>query len=117
MASKEEKRELTPKEQYNKDKQLLAMGIRKAIQDIAITSSGQLFLHWFMKECGFHSSSIAIDTEGKIDKDGLLINEALRRFYINIRRHIPPHILPKVEYMDANNFVVEELKINKGEKS
>ena len=118
MASnEEEKKELTAKQKYNQDKELLALGIRKAIQDVAITTSGRLFLHWFMKECGFHSSSIVTDAEGRIDKDGLMINEALRRFYLNIRKHIPPHILPEVEYMDVNKFVVEELKIKKGEKS
>ena len=116
MSKEEAKKELSPKEQYNEDKKLLELGIRKAIQDVAITASGKLFLHWFMKQCGFHSSSIAIDTDGSIDKDGLLINEALRRMYLNIRPHIPPHVLPEVEYLDIHKVIVEELKVTKGEK-
>lgn len=95
---------------------LLEQGVRKAIQDVAITPSGKMFFHWFMHECGFHATSIVQKEDKSIDSDGMLINEALRRFYINIRKHIPPHILPDIEYLDVDKFVIEELKIEKGEK-
>lgn len=110
------KKEATTKELYNQQQKLLNTGVRKAIQDVAITPSGKMFLHWFMKECGFHSTSISYDKDHKIDKDGLLINEALRRFYVNIRTHIPAHVLPEVEHLDLEKFIIEELKIKKGDK-
>ena len=119
MASKDQaknKKELSPKEQYNANQRLIDSAIRKVIQDVAISKSGKLFFFWLMKTCGFQTTSIAYGDNKEIDKDGLLINEALRRMYLNVRQHIPAHILPQIEYLDITKYIVEELKIEKGEK-
>lgn len=115
MDNKTNDKPKTAKEIHNEEQILIAKGIKKAIQDIAITPSGKLFFHWLMKECGFTASSIAYGKDDKIDKDGLLINEALRRMYLNMRKHIPNHILPEVEYLEVSKHIVEQMKLKKGE--
>ena len=102
---------MSKKDEYNQTRQLENMAIKRVIQDVAITPEGKAFFFWLMKTCGYQSSSIALDKDNKIDKDGLLINEALRRMYLNVRTLIPTHILPEIENLDLPRYAQEVLKI------
>ena len=107
---------MSSKQEYNKERAIENLAIKRVIQDVAITPEGKAFFFWFMKTCGYQSSSIAYDETNKIDKDGLLINEALRRMYLNVRTLLPKHILPEIENLDLIKYAVETLKITVEEK-
>lgn len=111
---------MSNKEEYNKRVKLENETIKRVIQDVAVTPEGKAFFFWFMKTCGYQSSSITLDEANKIDKDALLINEALRRMYLNVRAFIPRHVLPEIENLDIQKYAIETLKVTvekEGEQS
>lgn len=72
--------------------------IQKAITEVAQTSEGQELFQYMMRQCNFHTSTIVGDPQShEINVYGTLFNEARRRFYLDIRRHIPHAIRRKIE--------------------
>ena len=72
--------------------------IQKAITEVSQTSEGQELFRWMMRQCSFHTSTIVGDPQShEINVYGTLFNEARRRLYLDVRRHIPHGIRRKIE--------------------
>lgn len=72
--------------------------IAKAIAELAETEAGQILFMEMANQYFFHKSTIAGNFQtGEINVYGTLFQEAQRRIYLDIRRHIPLHIRKKIE--------------------
>jgi hypothetical protein len=72
--------------------------IAEALNDIADTKSGVVFLSWLKQRCFFETSTIVGDpTSHDINVNGSLFNEASRRVYLDIRRKIKPELRKRIE--------------------
>lgn len=81
-----------------KDKQDVPNRVQKAITEVAQTAEGQELFRYLMRQCNFHTSSIVGDPNTReIMIYGTLFNEANRRLYLDLRRHIPHAIRRKIE--------------------
>ena len=68
----------------------MAVLLRTSIAHISAIPEGQIFLNLIMRECGFDQPSIVLNPNTMdINKDTMIINEALRGLYIKLRRMIP----------------------------
>lgn len=86
---------------------------KKSILNLAATREGRLFLYFMMKDCGFGETNLILDEHKKVNHDALLINEALRRYYIGIRQFIPKDLLKEIEFLDIDQVVMTQLKKEK----
>jgi len=69
-----------------------------AINDIADTKSGVVFLTWLKNRCFFQTSTIVGNPQSNdINVHGTLFNEAARRVYLDIRRNIKPELRKRIE--------------------
>jgi len=72
--------------------------LQEAVKEISQTAEGQVFFRALAHRCFFQRSVISGNPESHdINIYGTLFNEAARRLYLEIRRHIPPSILRKIE--------------------
>ena len=86
---------------------------KRSILNLATTHEGRLFLYFMMKDCGFGETNLILNEERKVNLDALLINEALRRYYLGIRQFIPKDLLKEIEFLDIDQIVITQLKKEK----
>lgn len=69
-----------------------------AIVEVASTEAGRTFFQYLSTRCFYQVSTIVGDPQShEINPYGTLFNEAQRRLYLDIRRHIPANIRRKIE--------------------
>lgn len=69
-----------------------------ALNEIAITASGQLFLRWLKDRCFFDRSTISGNPETyEVNPLGTIAQEFQRRLYLDIRRKLKPAIRRQIE--------------------
>lgn len=78
-----------------------------AYTGLASTNEGRLFLYFMMKDCGYNATSLVMNDSKEINRDAMIINEALRNFYLNIRKFIPTELLKEIEYLDIDKQIVK----------
>lgn len=79
-------------------------GLKNTISNILSTEYGLAFFKWFETESGYNASNLVVDNNGRINTDATIINEALRRFYLNIRNYIPKESRSKIADFDLDMF-------------
>lgn len=87
----------------------------RAIRHIASIPEGRIFLHILMDECGFNKPSIYKDAQGSIDVNAIIINEAIRGLYLQIRNAIPKDKLREIEFLDLREESRNMIREDKGE--
>ena len=86
---------------------------RDAVANVSATPEGQIFLNIIMRECGFHEPSIVVNPQTMdVNQNTMLINEALRGFYVKLRRMIPEAHLKEIEFMNLRKKA-EEIVLDK----
>ena len=80
---------------------------REAINRVASTEDGQVFLAVLNDECGFHRNLMSPDDPNKTQ-----MYAAKRGVYAKIRKYIRPEHLLKAEY---NTQIVKDIPKKKGE--
>ena len=86
-----------------------------AIMHVASSPEGQIFLNIIMRECGFHEPSIVLNPQTMdVNANTMIINEALRGFYVKLRRMIPEAQLKEIEFMNLRKKA-EEIVLDKVE--
>ena len=78
----------------------------EAINRVASTEDGQIFLAVLQKECGFHSNFMSMDDPNKTQ-----VFAAMRGVYAKIRKYIRPEHLLKAEY--KLEIVEDEVSVKK----
>lgn len=72
--------------------------IQDAISRLSKTDDGREFFRYLMRQCSFHVSTIVGNPQSHdINVHGTLFNEARRRLYLDLRRHIPHAERRKIE--------------------
>lgn len=71
--------------------------IKAAIQKVSSTKPGKDFLKWLMYLSGFKASTITVSSDGTVQKDAMIYNEARRGVWIQIRQQIPAAYLSEIE--------------------
>lgn len=72
--------------------------VANALNEIAETEQGVVFLSWLARRCFFFQSTIVGNPQTHdINVHGTLFNESERRLYLDIRRKIRPDLLKRVE--------------------
>ena len=90
---------------------------RDSIIHISGTPEGQIFLNILMRECGFHEPSIVLNPQTMdVNANTMIINEALRGFYVKLRRMIPEAHLKEIEFMNIRKKA-EEIVLDKIEST
>lgn len=79
-------------------------GLRKTISTILSTKYGVAFFKWFELECGYNASNIVLDSNGRVNTDATIINEALRRFYLNVRGFMSKEAQLEIMDFDLTKF-------------
>ena len=88
---------------------------KDSIAHVAATPEGQIFLNIIMRECGFHEPSIVLNPQTMdVNANTMIINEALRGFYVKLRRMIPEAQLKEIEFMNLRKKA-EEIVLDKVE--
>jgi hypothetical protein len=72
--------------------------VAQAIAEVAQTPAGQIMFAALAEQCFFYKSTIAGNFQtGEINVYGTLFQEAQRRVYLDIRRHIPKDVRKRIE--------------------
>lgn len=99
--------------EYNKNDnkrrlEVLASLKKKAYASLASTSEGRLVLYFMMKDCGFTATSLVKDEKNNIMVEPTIVNEALRGYYLGVRRFIPTELLKEIEYLNIEEYILKE---------
>lgn len=83
----------------DQDKQAIAPAqIVVALNEIADTKAGVIFLTWLMKRCFFDRSTISGNPQTyEVNSLGSICQEFQRRIYLDIRRHLKPELRQRIE--------------------
>jgi hypothetical protein len=75
------------------------MNLEEAINKVASTKEGQVFLNYLMSEvCGYDKSSLVVDRNESIEPNGVLHNEFRRSVWVELRQIIDRDKLIEIEY-------------------
>lgn len=72
--------------------------VKRALDRLAKTEDGKIFLNYLMRECGFAKSSITIDTASlEINTLSTIYNEARKTVYYKVRELMKQEDLIEIE--------------------
>ena len=90
--------------------------MRGAVNRIAASPDGQIFLNLIMRECGYQEPSLVLNPQTMdVNINTMIINEALRGLYVKLRRMIPDQYLKEIEFMNLRKKAEEIVLEQQGE--
>lgn len=101
------------KQELKKRVQVLNQIKKHSILNLAATSEGRIFLYFMMRDCGFGESSLCYDDKNNVIHDAVVVNEALRNYYLGIRKLIPKELLKEIEFLDIDAEITRQLEKEK----
>lgn len=79
-------------------KREIKSGIKDALNEMADTQAGVVFLKWLKHRCFFERSTIVGNpTTYDVNQLGSLAQEFQRQLYLEIRRNIKPYLRKRIE--------------------
>ena len=89
---------------------------KKAVSHIASIPEGRIFLNILMRKCGFQEPSIVQNLQtGEINTQALLVNEAIRGLYLEVRKMIPTEKVKEIEFLNLRELAKAMVKEEKGD--